>query len=85
MPTGDGLRQDDISFLFLLGNGELLGMPMANATRLIAQDLIEPVSTLSGAKVAGMVNYNVGITRKGRHMLTSVRTGGDARFFELTS
>jgi len=58
---------------------------MASAYRLMAQDLIEPVSTLDGPKVTGMKNYNVGITRKGRCLVTAVRTGGEARFFEPAS
>ena len=85
MPTGDDLRQDDIGYLFSLGHGELMNMPMASANRLIAQDLIEPVSTLDGAKVTGMKNYNVGITRKGRGMVAAVHAGAEARFFEPAS
>jgi hypothetical protein len=51
----------------------------------MAQVLIEPVSTLDGAKVIGMETHNVGMTRKGRGTLTSVRTGGEARCFEPVS
>lgn len=80
MPIGDGLRQDDIDYLFSLGYGELLELPMMNANRLISQDLIEPVSGLDGAKVRGMTNYNVGITPKGRCMLSAVRMKAESRF-----
>ncbi len=89
MSTEDDLRQDDIGFLFSLGDGELRSMPMVSAVRLMAWDLIEPIiglpAPLDGAKVTGMKDYSVGITRKGIGTLIAVRSGDEARFFEPRS
>ena len=82
MPATDGLRQDDINYLFSLSYGELLSMPLASADRLLAQDLVEPVGSLDGAKVNGMANYHVGITRRGRGMVSAVHMGRESRFVE---
>jgi hypothetical protein len=82
MPAGDGLRQDDINYLFSLSHGELMSMPMASADRLMAQDLVEPVGSPDGAKVSGMTNYHVGITRRGRGMVSAVQMGRESRFVE---
>jgi hypothetical protein len=82
MPANDGLSQGDIDFLFSLDRGELANMPMANANRLMAQNLIESVSALDGAKVIGMKHCNVGITRRGRGMVSAVHSGRESRFTE---
>ncbi|WP_201315203.1 hypothetical protein [Dyella sp. EPa41] len=82
MPADDSLRQDDINYLFSLSYSELLNMPMASADRLMAQDLVEPVGSLDGANVNGMADYHVGITRRGRGMVSAVRMGREPRFVE---
>jgi len=85
MTTEGDLKQEDIGYLFSLSHGELMKMPRASADRLRVWELVEPVSTLDGAKVIGMKNYNVDITRKGVGMLTAVRAGVEDRFFEPRS
>jgi|GEM_PF-1643228 len=81
MPIGAGLLQDDVNYLFSLSYGELLNMPLASADRLMAEHLIEAVGTLDGAAVTGRELYNVGITRRGRLMVTSVLRGHNSRFY----
>ena len=78
------LQQDDVDYLFSLSYGELLNMPLATADRLMAEHLIEAVGMLDGARVTGRRLYNVGITRKGRLMVTAVLRGHNSRFVAPT-
>nr|WP_199043138.1 hypothetical protein [Dyella sp. ASV24] len=50
-------------------------MPMASADRPMVKDFVEPVGAFDGAKVSGMKNHHIGITRRGRLMVSSVHTG----------
>jgi hypothetical protein len=80
MPIGAGVQQDDVNYLLSLSYGELVSMPPASADRLMADNLIEAVGTLDGAKVTGRMLYNVDITRRGRLMVIAVLSGHDRRF-----
>lgn len=74
------LQQDDVNYLFSLSYGELLNIPLASANRLLGEQLIEAVGMLDGAAVTGRKHFNVGITSRGRLMVTTVLRGHDSRF-----
>ncbi|MDR3446719.1 MULTISPECIES: hypothetical protein [unclassified Dyella] len=80
MRIRDVLEQDDINHLFWLGWGQLKVVPMVNARRLVARNLLEPALSFDGASVAGIIDYYVRITRAGMRKMDDVSAGRDIRF-----